>query len=183
MAHGGWSEILRNFTILNCDLYNSSYMLNFNYTNGKQDIVVARTDITTDSTLLPLTGSQLPRGTDQTWNCTTDDPLETTSGCFSTIHAKMLSYQAVNDAFMLRLIGDIGFAGYVGTSAVPGTVLSDTEELSFINDPLIAGSAWDTQAFVDRKDNARGSRGPLIQTLESLFENITVSMLSDPYLQ
>jgi hypothetical protein len=182
LAQGGWSELLRNFTILECHLYNASYTLGFNYTNDRQEIAVTRTNISADTIVLPQHQAYFPVGRNQTWNSTIDDPKQ--PGAYLNVtNAMKFSYQSVYDGFLMQVIGGLGSASDYDKSSIKGTILSDTEELSFLNNPDFSTEALDSPAFVDRKDKAYRSRGQLIPVLEQLFENITVSILSDPYLQ
>ncbi|TKA83191.1 hypothetical protein B0A55_00682, partial [Friedmanniomyces simplex] len=108
-------------------------------------------------------------------------------------------------AFSRRILGSIGLDG--GSANVPAlnaqseiteTILMDTEDLAFVANwhmnPDQTNKMWYnlqtmTQiakgtSFVGLTNvNLIGSRGPLASVLEQLFQNVTMSILSEPSLQ
>jgi hypothetical protein len=179
---GGWPQILSNFTILKCNLFNSSYALNFQYTNGAQYIDVSKTTPSPN----PLTSMDfiidLPTGPQSIWSDSTCNTSVFRS-CFSQVNLQRSSYHAIYDAFMGLIVGGTYTRG--SSSLVINTVLVDTDELRFLFDqPLVRTGLADSPAFQDIPfQPPQGTRGGLVKALEQLFENITISILSEPYLQ
>jgi hypothetical protein len=70
-------------------------------------------------------------------------------------------------------------------SSVTSTVLANTDELRPLFDqPLIRTALSVSPVFQDIPfQPPQGTRGSLIPALEQLIENITISILSEPYLQ
>ncbi|TKA57864.1 hypothetical protein B0A55_12513 [Friedmanniomyces simplex] len=124
---------------------------------------------------------------------------------FDPVLAQSLSYQSIVEAFSRRILGSIGLDG--GSANVPAlnaqseiteTILMDTEDLAFVANwhmnPDQTNKMWYnlqtmTQiakgtSFVGLTNvNLIGSRGPLASVLEQLFQNVTMSILSEPSLQ
>ena len=120
--------------------------------------------------------------------------------------AELLSYQAISDAFNRRIVGSIGLGNdtttvptMMSTSAITESVLMDTTDLDFVGswrfgsslDPSSIG--LDLQSMVQAgtgtlmsglvSTNTTNTRGSLQRTLEELFQNLTLSLLSEQYLQ
>ena len=190
-ALGGWSAILGNVTMLKCNLYNASYSVDFNYSTGQQDITVERSQETEDRLLYGWLSFRLPRGPTQSFNCTTDVTGQTDTTCFSAALAKTASYQAIHDAFSSHIYGQIDSRigtfslGTVSTSAVQKTILTETPELEFLQfeDDGQGDSQVNSPVFVGRDPATYPRPGALIDALERLFENVTISVLSSAYFQ
>ncbi|TGO28106.1 hypothetical protein BPAE_0032g00490 [Botrytis paeoniae] len=184
VSKGGWSQIFVNMIIIRCDLLNSSYNLDFQYTNGRQTIAVSKDVATQAIAISPETNFSYPITSDET---STDDPCRTSNyniyTCYNKIGAQKVSYQSIKDAFNNLLFGSIVFESEVSNSFITQTVLMDTIELQFLgNQPLkIAGLIRSSDVL--HMDSLFQPRGHLVHALERLFENITVSMLSETYLQ
>jgi hypothetical protein len=179
---GGWTEIFRNMTLLRCDLYNSSYLLELNYTNGVQEAAISRPDALSSDTLLSTEiDLYSPIDTDETWKwgC----PLETNDihvVCLDVTKAKLMSYQAINDAFNSFHVGQLASLDFTGDSSVVRSVLTDTDELAFLRNQY---SLPNVDAFTGNNTPRPLASGRLRNSLERLYENVVVSILSDPYLQ
>ena len=123
-----------------------------------------------------------------------DDPCS-----IDTTILETLSYQAIFDSFEALVVGAITRvdldAGTTLMTSINDTILVDTPELGFVkgssNPPT---QAFDPlQQYILRSDNkifqglvsqdAPVSRGALKRTMESLFQNITVSMMSSAILR
>lgn len=125
---------------------------------------------------------------------------------FDASAVRLLAYQAISSAFNQIVLGLIGWGGngQVGktyepvlnlNSTIMRTVLAETQELAFLQnssydsqeDPdmqtvmMNSQSAWAYPGLVSPL--ASGTRGSLKSALEMLFQNITISLLSVPYLQ
>ena len=71
-----------------------------------------------------------------------------------------------------------------GTSSVMRTVLSNTDELSFLTSSRPDSNLWpNTYASIHSQSPLARPQGKLSDTIEQLFENITISMLSEQSLQ
>lgn len=173
-AFGGWPQILRNLSAIECNLYNSSYAVQFEYTNGAQNVTISRPDTSQD---VLFTAAQadfnLPMGANETWDG------------FDQSSMLAASYQAIFDAFTQLIYGIIYSQTEQSDSFITQTILTETEDLEFLYTQLaIQNTVGDSPAFQMRSmEPLLGSRGPLIDALERLFENFTISLLSDPYLQ
>jgi len=184
-SFGGWSGFLSNTTLLSCELYNSSYALDFNYTNGVQEIIVTRPDVSQDRPVLAEQDFYFPTGDQERWN-TTGCEVRSYSDphCYDRQYARSLSYQAIAEAFFELLIGSRGIPSGTGTSSVMRTVLTDTDELLFLTSKGVETDVLPNEyASVYNKSPLARSRGPLSDTIEHLFENITISMLSEQSLR
>jgi hypothetical protein len=117
----------------------------------------------------------LPTGPNGTWD---NDPNT------GPINAEIMSYNAIKDAFSHLLYGVIDEFGPTSSAFIMNTRLMYTDELK-----TVAPAAWSPPKlgppnFLNRNlTSLRESSGPLIDALEKMFENITISMLSEPYLQ
>ncbi|KAK5701853.1 hypothetical protein LTR97_004671 [Elasticomyces elasticus] len=186
-ASGGWSSVFRHMTLLRCDLVNTSYEVAFQYTNGFQDVTVSKNSTSQDNIVIPQRSDVfLPYGPFDTWGnatCPPGEPTQEDAWCINQTNFKELSYTGIADAFNNLIIGESSPAAVTGTDIpVEHTVLMLTKELAVLSGydgdqdepqpPAIGRSVFPL----------RGSLGPLSRALEQLFENITISMLSEPYL-
>lgn len=183
-AHGGWPGMLVNMTLLACDLFNSSYVADFVYINGRQSITVAK-DIALDVPLVSTDIFVFPLGPQQSWNMSKcNDKTYTPYDCYDPTIARVASYQAIRDAFTLLLTGKLDQGTGFSTSFITRTILMDTDDLAFVSNDQVSNdyraneTAFQTLSFVPLLD----SRGPLTDALETLFQNITISLLSEPFL-
>ena len=111
---------------------------------------------------------------------------------------RLLSYQGIMTAFNQLILGDIRIhdGTYVNTNTtIVKTVLAQTDELSFFRN--LHPSHDLTQEYLQTTiSNMTGdaypgllstslprTRGDLKKTLEQLFQNFTISLLSEPYFQ
>ena len=189
-------------TLLRCDLRNSSYSIEMNYVNGLQDIRVSanRTGI-----------SPLVNGTEyffgpnwnlsESSNCTSflAPPYSGGNCVFDVSAMHLLSYQGIMTAFNQLILGDIR----IGEDAMVNmntttlkTILARTDELAFLRN-LQPSLNLDTKKYLQTaisnmtNDAYSGLlntspprvRADLKTTLEQLFQNFTVSLLSEPYFQ
>lgn len=183
---GNWSEIVRNVTVLRCDLFNSSYNLDFQYTNGAQSIAVSKTNASQDTPITAEEDFYFPMAPNEVWNATASNGSDSIHGtCFEQSCAMKVSYQGIFDAFNGLLYGSIQAFTELSESFITQTVLTETDELQFLyNQQNVANALFDSPYFQSRPTTPLlGSRGPLGNALEQLFENITISILSEPYLQ
>ncbi|KAI3318895.1 hypothetical protein HD806DRAFT_305268 [Xylariaceae sp. AK1471] len=181
---------LADSTILQCELYNSTYHVDFNFVNGEQliNITMGETLNIVDPILFPGTSRFI-----------FTDSSESSP---NFTQAEALAYQSVFDAFGRSLVGsvsssvDTSGALTVNTSILV-TTLSETKELAFLSkweDAPAPGSFTDLQSFVELSgdflkfpgtsvvDNANYSR-PLDKAMEDMFRNITIGLMSSQLLQ
>lgn len=113
---------------------------------------------------------------------------------------RTLSYQSIADAFVELVQGTVGLGGkflphpaVTFNSSIAKTVLMDTTELSFLQTYEVDDLYTDLATFSQESNgtsyiglsNTKNitSRGPLARALEGLFQNLTLSLLSEQYLQ
>lgn len=196
-----------NSTLLRCDMVNTSYSVDFNYSGGAQNIHVS-SNMTGNSTVINSTGYFL--GPPQ-WDTYPDlSLLPANCSSFSTLPGygdprfgpcvfdldsiRQLSYQGIMAAFNQLVLGFIqSHDGFVDNrTSIIRTVLETTKELTFLQS---WGRFYDSD-FLTIISNSTGWAYPglgnsnpsdtdfdLKSTLERLFQNFTISLLADPYLQ
>lgn len=200
--------VFKDSTLLRCDLVNTSYSVEFSYLNGAQDIRIS-SNMTGNSSIVNgnnwFTGAQAPAFmqeiSSEPANCSSflADPYREDKGtpCVFDIDAvRSLSYQGIMAAFNQLVLGAIYRQGdFVRmNTTVMKTVLAETKELAFIRDwnfspttdgdlqTLISSSSEGAyQGLVNLK--LPDARADLKSTLEQLFQNFTISLLAEPYLQ
>lgn len=189
---------LINATVVQCALFNTSYQASFEFTNGLQVISVNRNEnfhnaVVPIQVLNPLAvdpplSEVFPNGTaiQNTYNLT---------------EVQTLAYQSVMDALGQILVGLISIseddgAPLVDSTSVMSTVLSDTSELHSLASYPSTGTVTSStlQQFVALDPSlynglsiSKPAFSPdtihLDQALESLFENITIGLMSSALLQ
>ncbi|KAK4901585.1 hypothetical protein LTR27_001357 [Elasticomyces elasticus] len=185
-ASGGWTGVFRHMTLLQCNPVNSSYIVAFDYVNGLQNITVSKANSSQDSLVTPYnTDVFLPYGPFDTWGNATCPPgrpkFDEPAWCINETDIKVLSYTAIADAFNNLIVGEAQLVDvFASDIPIQHTILTLTKELAFWsrgNAPL------DPPAIGRQLSSLPGSLGPISQALEQLFENVTISILSEPYLQ
>lgn len=190
-----------NITAFQCVLQNSSYHTSFSYTNGEQAINIS-VDPKPYNTVSPL----------YTLDMSYDSPLANyTSNATSEVFqgylpgvAETLAYQSIMSSFGSVMVGTIynsysSLGGLVtdGTS-VMSTVIGETEELVWLNGYPSAKTSGSAQTLQEVIAEASGgdpmwngidvvedfqSSLPFKAAMESLFQNITIGMMSSKLLQ
>lgn len=213
LENNAWAEAFFNdSTLLSCELLNRSQKATFEYVNGDQTVVVTA-DTSTNSTPVvpvdcvtgPALGDQEGIGQMQiqqqaTWpNCSTLN-VNGQQCSFDPEVVRLLSFQGIASVFNRLLIGTIGLGGIDAPtpfldpdSSVLGTMLLDTLEFSFIKNYSTRESFPQLQDQINSESGSEypglsspvstGSRGNLKDALETLFQNVTISLLSEQYLQ
>ncbi|KAL8985284.1 MAG: hypothetical protein Q9205_000982 [Flavoplaca limonia] len=199
---------VQDATLLQCDLVNTSYSLEFEYLNGQQVIR------STMGTSLPLNGSAHFLGPNvydvESCGAFRADPFVEFSwgdgnpnivDCGVDLSAlRLLSYQGIMAAFNQLIVGSAGMKysfpdGYKeSNTTILRTVLADTKELAFLGnwadttgtfsglqDRIDQNTAKELQGLTGEKP--LGTRGALKSTLEELFQNLTISLLAEPYFK
>ncbi|KAF2162721.1 hypothetical protein M409DRAFT_26958 [Zasmidium cellare ATCC 36951] len=191
-ANAKLAYMFDNSTLLQCQLYNASYTATFTYTNGAQDIRISQEPLNPVDTLagfyMPLrNASESCSAFNANYQSCTIDPVT----------LQRLSYQSIMDAFGRIFVGTVldgqqsKYGGsYVTKTNVLSTTLLSTKELAFLRAPsnwanadvgVFSNVSKDLQSLYDwTPDQANAS---LKDTLEEMFQNITLSMFSSAHLQ
>ncbi|KAL9632579.1 MAG: hypothetical protein Q9204_003730 [Flavoplaca sp. TL-2023a] len=189
-------------TLLQCDLVNTSYLSEFQYTNGQQDIQLRPNK---------MHGSLVVNGSAQFYGPTEHSPEVTDCGSLRVVPPanasddpgapdvwkdcgydssalNLLSYQGIMAAFNQMILGSVqrNYDGGTDTNTtIMRTVLANTEELAFMRDWSTSHAHGDTANTLQGStgEELLGARGALKSTLEELFLNYTISLLAEPYFQ
>jgi hypothetical protein len=202
-----------NATFLQCQVYNTSMSATFEYIDGVQNITLTPQRTPEDELLVPaeyVTGPINPTNggvydenaaaEQKNASCSTLN-MSDKQCIFDAEVLRKLSYQAIVDAFNSLVLGTIGMDT---TSLSPGidlqtnlldTVLAYSNELAFLqsNEVLPDSTIPSLPDLMDTSDGAeyRGlyshatslNHLPLARALEIMFQNITISLLSEKLLQ
>ena len=147
--------VFQGSTLLRCDMVNTSYSVDLDFLNGVQNVRVS-SNTTGDSPT--VNGSAYFPGP------------ETNISDLDAVRA--LSYQGMMAAFNQVVLGTVEDSKE--NTSIMRTILAETQELAFIQETLLSNSTA-------RSGQGPGTRGSLNSTLEQLFENYTISLLSDPF--
>ncbi|KAI9712451.1 MAG: hypothetical protein M1820_001664 [Bogoriella megaspora] len=202
-----------NITMLQCQMYNSTYQTNFSYVNEAQIVSIQLSDQDNDKAV-PIVNTVRGPGIEGlgAGNCSTlneggspSDGADLGKDCdFDSSLLFQLSYQATLQAFANLLTGNItlsaeesGKNGLLDTTMVRSTSFVDTKELYYLTDyTLHAVSdpfAPDLQ-FALQNSTASDASGmarlpqnlpsqSLQDAIETMFKNFTVSLMSSPNLR
>ncbi len=181
-----WSDS----TIIRCEMVNSTYHASFNFTNGVQTVDVATVPIDGH---LPGIGDGLFNSSRVVCNNTS------AAACnFDPTIISRLSYQGIMGAFMEVITGSISYdtendLELEASSRILQTALSRTPELHWLTNvsPRVSLDSVSLKDVLLHSDAIPGlvtefeqpSLPPLIQTLETMFENITISIMSSDALR
>ncbi|KAM0721362.1 hypothetical protein Q7P37_002286 [Cladosporium fusiforme] len=186
-------DLAVNSTMLQCQLYNSTYDVDFDFTNGTQAVRADIRPIVGDQPVAALRGIY---GPDET-NCTGMSSEEAKSKCEYPLEpVRQLSYLAMLDSLLGVIGGTVGIyqAKLDVNSFVTRTTLVDTLELRFMSEYAFQVNDEDHKPFMQvtlndygRPDIAglidptmSGTSKSLIDGIEQMFQNITISLLSSP---
>ena len=202
-------------TILTCQLITSTYEISFTYTDGLQHVDVQTTpsalqqDIGIVTELLgpPSNGSTsdteacvplyIPDWVEQSLAFPPDSFNATHACTFDEQLLRMLSYQAVWDAFSRVLQGSVHTRSgprIFANSSILGTALLQTSELTFLRQRGRSQKGGTLQSALARYDRPkiRGlstqsgitvRRQSLADALEEMFRNVTVSLMASSALR
>lgn len=205
--------VLSDSTFLQCQVFNTSQSAFFEYSNGQQRVIVDSSPTPNDEALLPIEHMRGPMNPTNGGPDPEIAIAEAANKSCSTLNLsdkecefdpevlRILSYQAIVDAFNRLVQGTIG----LDTSALApalnpetnllNTVLQNSKELEFLEgiDVLPDSTIPSLPSLFEASNgseyqglyvNATASRQlPLAKALEQLFQNITLSLLSEKYLQ
>ena len=194
-------------TMLTCQFFNSTYDVSFDYTNGVQhiDVQTSLMNAINSSSMLGTVIGPSPQEYIRNSTCVllaidwtaNADMNDAPSECsFDTEILRILSYQAIWDAFTRVLqgmiLGNYESEDYQKPNII-NTALLNTPELAFLRNTRGAKQLATLQDLLARYDNPaiKGLTNshdeviqlPLATALEEMFRNITVSLMSSPALQ
>ncbi|KAG9853152.1 alcohol oxidase, partial [Aureobasidium melanogenum] len=177
-----------NATVVQCELVNATYSSSYNWTNGIPELNV--TVIPTDK------GIFYPPDIDCgrlffTGNHRDTNALQPLSDYNNTL-VQNYAYASVMDAFVKLLEGEIYYPrspnGLVTTTSVMSTTLGTTQELLAVQNRTVSGTQglgtltpndW-PGISVNMQANNTSTLRP---TLEMMFQNLTMHLMSSPLLQ
>jgi hypothetical protein len=184
-------DLAANSTMLQCTLYNATYNVDFSYINGEQKVTAEVGQ--RDEAILALKGLYGPGGTDCAHKAIEDAKLKCD---FDLKPVRRLSYMAMLDSLLGVIGGTVGIyqAKLDINSFVTRTTLMDTTELKFMSDDAFQVNDESHKPFIQialndygRPDIAGlmepsvpGTSPSLIQGIEQIFQNMTISLLSTP---
>lgn len=175
--------------MMKCELRSADHHTAFNYTNGLQSVSVSIAS-PGNATLQTIVG----------FNCSTSDGGD--ASCDITSEAmRILSYQAIMDAVTYLITAYISTnrnstSPFISTQVI-STALISTPELDFLTKPILqhessTGARTLQQNFLSwasTRDQGmvrtagREQTKDLAQTIDQLFQNATVSVMSQEHLQ
>ena len=197
-----WAQWTAESTEIQCQLFNSTYHVDFVYTDGTQQVSVSNSQAEASNAV--TTANQVIGPTaDQSNSC----PTLSISGAecgFDQNVLTTLSFQAIMDAFSQNLIGAISIEGgtYVDlalnvNTSIMATSLINSADLDFLENYDVSiqgiGAYSDLQTELSAFNNSevqgllnnykKVNNQSLAVALEELFQNTVVSMMSSPALQ
>lgn len=188
---------LPNATVIQCVLYNTLYQASFSFINGEQTV-----NITQAETPYNMVKPYFTLAGDQDYaifsNYSTNGTVIPNS--WNTTKAQTLSYQAVMDSLGHVLVGTIYNSWPDGAlvssnTSVMSTVLGEAEELAWLDSypGYFRGQPMTFQQLCDQSPgqywngvdtvNNTQSTIPFKELLESLFQNITIGLMTSKLLQ
>ncbi|KAF2716003.1 hypothetical protein K431DRAFT_350651 [Polychaeton citri CBS 116435] len=197
--------------MLKCELWNSTYNVTFDYVNGEQKVALQLEDIAPVSALASLQANNpeyLEVYSQNIPDCQLDTPRNVSgSRCaYNPAAVKNIAYQSTMDAFGRLIVGQIGFdhdmSEVKGGSAlnlnttIVSTSLFDAPEMGFLRSwvqglqysqglgqlqSAVAKSGDSDVTYLASNDSTT-SQVSLAAAMEQMFQNITISLMSSPYL-
>ena len=205
-------RLANHSTYFDCQLFNTSYSVSFNYSNGEQsiDVETLRRDQDQPVNTIEWVNGPMPA----LWFKTGDAPacvweggelrdtfdFECSSSKFDARTVQALAYQGVMQAFTQLLQGSIASdpsgVSWIRNSSIMSTKLIYTKELAYLTDRRKQEQgSYDTLQWMLQNTSVGGYAAStenkkvryldrdLAQTMEEMFQQYTVSLLSDPTLQ
>jgi len=192
-----------NTAMLRCDLYNSTYQADFDFVNGNQHVQVTISDLeaTPIQTVPQVEALYVESPSQQRCDILTISGVSECS--FDPSLLRTLSYQAVMDAFTQLLGGMVfwtqnsnyGFT-FDSNTSITSTALTESLDLAFLANPASltdTGSwpslqetqpTWNNSLYLGLSNTpTSGANVSLQDALETLFQNITISLMSSASLQ
>jgi hypothetical protein len=193
-----------NITMLQCQLYNSTYRTKFDYVNGAQIVNIDLVQQGTD-TAVPVIN--LVRGAGSgglgSGECATLNEVdEYGKDCdFDGSLLSQLSYQGILQAFAMLITGNITLVpttnGLSDSTSIRSTSLLNTKELYYLTDYALHANTSDMNPDLQKalsessmsevsgmsRLQQAASNQSLQDAIETMFQNLTVSLMSSPALQ
>jgi hypothetical protein len=194
-----------NSTMLQCDLHNSTYTAHFSFVNGEQHVSVHTRPLddevmTTAYWVYGPPTRPLPGSKASSHGCSPLNANGSSTCLFNSNLVSTLAYQSVLEAFNELIVGAVYVPRFDSAreveSSVESTILVQSPELNFLTQPLTIDPS---AQLVTLQQNVLGSNGtlfngilsnestatrkPLIRSMEELFQNITISLMSSKKLQ
>ena len=200
-----WPQWNTDSTEIQCQLFNSTYNVDFNYINGAQDISVSTSYSEADNAITTANNVTGPFAGDYVeFNHCLTLSISGTECEFDQKVLTTLSFQAIMDAFSQNLMGTISLKGGTNesltlnvNSSIMATSLMNTTDLEFLENYIIIqdeGTAYpdlqteltnlnysETQGLLNNYQEVKNQT--LALAIEELFRNTVVSMMSSPALQ
>lgn len=207
------SDLFEGSTMLQCQLFNSTYRVTFDYVNGEQSVSIDAPYSSSDKPVTMLAavtgpGNQVPGNPTGTCLANLREPEDNLlasndTRCGIDSHVlQRLAYQAVMESFTNLISGTISLDNQFGltrSSRIMTTTLVSTNELTFLGDnsvdmgsddgglvPYLQGALSHSEvANISGLARSDNQRANLSlqDALEETFQNITVSLMSSDLLQ
>ncbi|KAE9368893.1 hypothetical protein N431DRAFT_382690 [Stipitochalara longipes BDJ] len=188
---------LPNATVVQCTLCNTSYQASFSFINGEQTV-----NVTQAETLYNMVKPYSTLAGDEDYAIFSNYSANGTviPNSWNTTKAQTLSYQAVMDSLGHILVGTIYNSWPDGalvsnSTSVMSTILGEAEELTWLDSypGYFRGLPMTFQQLSDQSPgqywngvdsvNDTQSTIPFKELLESLFQNITIGLMTSKLLQ
>ena len=187
-------------TMLQCQLYNSTYHVSFHYEHGKQNITIGNQSAGTDQLVPTIFSAMGPtHHSPQDYSCAELDFgwSNLTNQCYKDPEVlRTFSYEAIMDAFTTHVTGSLeSEGGTTRNSGVLQTALGDTKDLEFIKSRLgrvdslqnllsrFNGTKTDVSGLSRDKTSNPYSKLTIGDAIEDSFQKLIVSLMSSAALQ
>lgn len=191
-AHGYYQDFdqIANMTVTRCMMYNTSYVANFTYIDNIQSI-----NVTTQGLFNNITAQGGVSGAVMLHNVDKgkDTNLSDYKSGYNVPLVENFAYQAIMDAFGRMFVGtivfDLLYQKQIIDTQMALTPLLNTKELNFLR-PLsekntlveLTGQGSQIWNGISVKQ-VSNSTVPVADTIEEMFRNVTMSLISNPLLQ
>ncbi|KAM0458563.1 hypothetical protein ACHAPV_005955 [Trichoderma viride] len=191
-SHGYHQDFdqIANMTVTRCMMYNTSYVANFTYTDNIQSI-----NVTTQGLFNNITAQGDVAGAVMLHNMDKgkDTNLSDYKSGYNVPLVENFAYQAIMDAFGRMFVGtivfDLLYQKQIIDTQMALTPLLNTKELKFLR-PLsekntlveLTGQGSQIWNGISVKQ-VSNSTVPVADTIEEMFRNVTMSLISNPLLQ
>lgn len=210
MANNITQPYFEDATLLECEAFNSSFSATFTYRDGAQDINMVRHKQVVETPFVPVDcfwGPLSPSNGGNPGEATAEKNNRSCSTMnlsgqrcdFNAEIIRTLAYQAVIDSFNRLMQGTVGYkpslsgsSEVVANTSLFDTLLLNTKELAFLKVPhsspdfpslpiIYSGSAGEEYSGLFKTPRLSYNNS-LAEALEQLFQNITLSLLSENLL-
>jgi hypothetical protein len=198
-------NLLDDSTLLECRMVNTTYHVDFEYTDGNQTVIVDAPRAPSDTVVETLVHMYGPRETNdscaelQAFRTRGQSSTKDFEPCvIESESLKRVAYQSILDAFFGVIGGPVSRLEFGYRGNILSTALLDTLELGFLTDYARAhfrGDGTEPNLHVAMGETGRpdlaGLGEPdastrklsLAEGLEQVFLNLTVSLMSSPLFQ